>query len=223
MISKEELAKALPVTLKSAATDSLLDKLNSVVDDPIVADTIRNNFIGYTHVLRDGKYKIEDYLNAVSYVSYKLMGLSNQEAYFKTFPNRHAALVAEGKDTKTISSYVSMYTKGKLVNLILEQSLIPVHVLNQDYKQKAINKLAQLMEEGETDRIQMESADKLLTHLATPKDNNYQISVEHTDNSGMTELKNALASLAQQQLSSIRSGESTKSIASQRIIEAEIV
>ena len=223
MLTKNELVKAMPATLKGAATDSLLNKINDSVSDPLVAQTVRDNFISYTHILRDGKFKIDDYLSAVTYVSYKLMGLSNQDSYFKTFPDRHAALLAKSTSDSAIAAYVSMYNKGKLVNLILEQSLIPVHILNQDVKQKAINKLAHLMESGDSERIQMESADKLLTHLATPKDNNYQISIETTDNSGMTELKDALQRLATQQIQSITSGTTVKEIAAESIMDAEIV
>ena len=73
--------------------------------------------------LEKAQFKTEDYLNAVAFVSYKLMGHSNQEAYFKTFPTRYQDMLAAGKSQKDISSFVSIYAKGKLVNLILEQFL----------------------------------------------------------------------------------------------------
>jgi len=39
-------------------------------------------------VSQQGKWKAEDYLNAVVFVSHKLTGLSNAEAYKRTFPER---------------------------------------------------------------------------------------------------------------------------------------
>ena len=96
-ITTEILARALPGNLKSAATDQLADLINQISTDPLIAENIRDNFLSYTSVLRDGKFKVEDYLNAVDYCSYKLMGDSNQDAYFKTFPQRYANLLAAGR------------------------------------------------------------------------------------------------------------------------------
>src|SRR5690554_7803237 len=85
MISKQELQAAVPERLKINVTQDLADKLNNISTDPLHAENIRENFLTYTRVLQDGKYKIEDYMNAVAYVSYKLMGYNNQDSYFKTF------------------------------------------------------------------------------------------------------------------------------------------
>ena len=91
MISTQELAAAMPPALKSQATDSLANMLNNIASDPLVAETMRENFITYSHVLKDGKYKMDSYLSAIKYVSYKMMNLSNVEAYERTFPQRMAA------------------------------------------------------------------------------------------------------------------------------------
>jgi len=56
--------------------------------------------------------------------------------------------------------------------------------------------------------------------LAKPKDTNPLINIDLRENSGMTELKDALAAMAKQQQSLINSGVSTKSIAEAKIIEA---
>ena len=54
MITKEVLARALPPNLKSAATDALVDAINQISNDPIIAENIRENFLSYSGVLRDG-------------------------------------------------------------------------------------------------------------------------------------------------------------------------
>ena len=81
----DQVKRALPPKLKSSATQTIVDELNNLQDNPVVAEQIRNNFISYTGVLSEGKFKTEDYLNAVKYVSYKLMGNTNKDAYFKTY------------------------------------------------------------------------------------------------------------------------------------------
>ena len=119
MLTKEQIEKAVPANLKSSVTPNLVALVNNATSDPIIAEQIRNNFISYTAVLKDGKFKTEDYVSAVSYVSFKLLGYTNLEAYARTFPQRYAALLAKGTVSKDIAAYVSAYNKGKLVNLIL--------------------------------------------------------------------------------------------------------
>ena len=132
MLTQDDVRQALPIHLKNAATKELVDALNNIPLDPEVADTIRDNFISYSKVLKEGKYKIEDYMNAIAYVTFRMMGYNNQESYARTFPQRYNALVAQNKSSKDISSYVAMYNKNQLVQKIMEQSMIPVWLMNQD-------------------------------------------------------------------------------------------
>lgn len=216
------VVRALPPNLKGAATQQLVDMVNNVVTDPLIAEQVRNNFISYTGVLKDGKFKTEDYLNAVTYVSYKLMGDSNQDAYFKTFPQRYQALTAKGATTKEISAYVSAFNKGKLVNLILEQSLVPTWVLNQDIHQKAINRLSDLMMTADSQKVQADAAIGLLTHLAKPKEAGPLVNFNVPESSGMAEMKELLGKMAAQQQALIAQGVTAKDIAAQKIIDVEV-
>lgn len=214
-----DVAKALPPNLKGAATPEFVDQINNIVTDPEVAQHVRDNFISYTKVLQDGKFKTEDYLHAVTYVSFKLMGLSNQDAYFRTFPARHARLVAAGTAAKDIAAYVSGYNRGKLVNLILEQSLVPTWVLNQDIYQKAINVQADLMANAMSELVRTQAANSLLTHLAKPKEAGPLVNIDMRESSGMNELRDTLTKLALQQQALIQAGVTTKVIAEQNIID----
>lgn len=219
-ITKELVARALPGNLKSAATDQLADMINQISTDPLIAEQIRDNFLSYTSVLKDGKFKVEDYLNAVAYCSYKLMGDSNQDAYFKTFPQRYANLVAAGRTPKEISSYVAAYAKGQLVNKIMEQTLVPSWVLNQHMYQAALNTQFKIMtDEDVSPKVRSDAADSLLTHLAKPKEVGPLINIDMGETSGMNELKDALARMAQQQQTLINAGVSTKEIAAQDIVD----
>lgn len=221
MVTLDQVVKALPPNLKSTATDSLVDRINTITSDPDMAENIRDNFLSYTGVLSDGRFKTEDYLNAVSYVSYQLLGKSNLEAYALTFPQRHTALVAKGTSGKDIAAYVSAYNKGKLVNLIREQTLVPTWVLNQDVYQKAINVQADLMANAQSEMVRMQAANSILTHLAKPKEAGPLINFDMRESSGMSELKNALTQLAEQQQKMIASGAKTADIAGQKMTSGE--
>jgi len=222
MLTLDQVARALPANLRKSVTQHLVDQLNNVAQDPVHAEAIRENFLSYTKVLQEGRFKTEDYLNAVKYVSYKLMGYSNQDAYFRTFPQRYQALVARGADSQEISAYVSMYNKGKLVNLILEQTLVPSWVLNQDAYQKAINTQVDLMTNAKSEMVRATAANSILTHLAKPKEAGPLVNIDMTESSGVNELRDMLTKLAQQQQDMIRQGMTTpKEVAAQALIEAE--
>ena len=223
MLTIDQVQKALPPNLKTSATPALVDLINNITTDPIFAEQVRNNFISYTGVLRDGKYKTEDYVNAVTYVSFKLLGHSNQDAYFKTFPQRHANLVAKGTSSKDIAAYVSAYNKGKLVNAIMEQTLVPSWVLNQHLYQEALNVQADLMANSGSDKVRCDAANSILTHLAKPKEAGPLINIDMRETSGMNELRDALAQMARQQQQLISSGISSRDVAAQKIMNAEVI
>lgn len=220
-LTREQIEKALPPALKTAATQSLTDLVNTIASDPLVAEQVQQNFLSYTKVLQEGKFKAEDYIHAVTYVTHKLMGYSNQDAYFKTFPQRHAALLAKGTSSKDISAYVAAYHRGKLVNLILEQTLVPVWVMNHAVYQEAINTQAELMRSAQSEMVRTQAANSILTHLAKPKDSVPLVNLDMRESSGMNELKDTLAKLAEQQQQLISAGVSPKTIAAQNIIEVE--
>lgn len=222
MLTKTQVEKALPANLKSAVTDSLVDTLNNVSTNPVLAEQMRDNFLSYTSVLKEGKYKMQDYLNAIQYVSYKLMNKSNTDAYCLTFPQRHADLVARGATAKDISAYVAMYNKGKLVNAIMEQTIIPSWVLNQDHFQSAINVQVELMHNAQSEKVRSDAANSLLTHLAKPKEAALTLNLGAEESSGMNELKEMLRNIAVRTVDAIDSGTTVKEIAGQRIFNNEV-
>ena len=222
IITLEAMKKVMPPRAKTLITQEIVDKVNNI-KDPEVAKAVRDNFIGYCHVLSAGKYDTIDYLNAVIYVSYKLMGLNNQEAYIRTFPDRYARLVAKGTAVKDLSAYVTAFAKGRLVNAVLEQTLVPTWVLNQDVYQKAINVQADLMANAKSERVRCMAADSLLTHLAKPEKAGPLINIDINQNAGLEELKSTLVKMAKTQQALIKSGIDTKAIAEQEIGDAEEV
>lgn len=217
-LTLQQVAHALPANLKNNVTQQLVDNINNCVADPIMAEAIKDNFLSYTQVLSEGKFKTEDYLSAVMYVSFKLMGMTNQDAYARTFPARYRTLLNNGTSTKDISSYVAMYNKGRLVNLILEKTLIPTWVLNQHIYQKAINVQADLMSNANSEMVRMQAANSILTHLVKPKEVGPLINLDLREGSGLNELKATLTQLAQQQRDLIGQGVTTKSIADQGLV-----
>jgi hypothetical protein len=214
-----ELEASVPPNLKSSITQDLVDSINNLALDPEIAKMIRENMISYSSVLKDGKFKIEDYLHAVMYVSYQLMGQSNLDAWAMTHPDRYQRLVAKGTSSKDMAAYVSAYNKGKLVNLIREQSLVPTWVLNAHLFQQALNVNAVIMNDDDVSpKVRVEAANSILTHLKRPEAVKATLDINVKDESGVTELKNALRELSMKQVESIKSGTAVAEIAASPII-----
>lgn len=220
MLTINEVQSALPAQLKATVSQEMVDELNNLSTDPLIAEQMRNNFISYTNVMKEGRFKLDDYVAAVCYVSYKLMGYTNREAYSRTFPARYQRLVGMGIVDKDIAAHISAYNKNKIVNLIMEQTLTPMWVLNQDLYQKALNVQADLMLNSMSDKVRTDAANSLLTHLKRPETKKVELEIGMRDSSGMAELKEQLADLAKMQQAAIKDGVPTKTIAHQRLAGA---
>lgn len=220
-LTLDELKAAVPKHLQSSATQELLDTLNQLQVDYDTAEVVRENFISYAKVLSEGKYKIQDYLNAVQYVTYKHMQYSNKDAYAKTFPQRYAALALKGASDKDISAYVAAYNKGQLVNKIMQQSLISPWILNQDVYQKAINTQMELMMTASSEKVRTEAANSLLTHLKPPEVKKIELAVDVKQDAGIADLQASMRQLAAQQLKQIEGGQSAREISRIPVIQAQ--
>jgi len=223
MLTKEQIQAAFPPQLTASVSDRLVDTMNNLSMDPEAAEYVRENFLSYGRVLQEGKFTVEEYTNAVTYVSFKLMGHTNEDAYKRTFPSRYTVLVARGASKKDISSYVAAFNKGKLVNLILEQTLVPMWILNQDVYQKAINTQLELMVSARSEKVRSDAANSILTHLKRPEKHQVELSMTVPESSGMKELKGMLDQLAEQQRVMINGGTTTRDIAHQKLIEATAI
>ena len=115
---------------------------------------------------------------------------------------------------------ITRYNKGKLVNLILEQSLVPSHVLNQDMFQRALNKQLELLDNDEVSfKVQSDAANSLLTHLKPPANAKIELEVSNKNDGMLEDLNNTMRSLALKQAEIIDQGLMTaKDVAHQGIL-----
>lgn len=218
-LTQKEIADSLPAHLRSAVTPKFVDDLNNMAADPLVAEEFEKNFITYSKVLLEGKFKTSDYMNAIAYVTYKLLGHTNQDAFKYTFPDRNRRMVALNYDAKQISSYVSAYHKGQLVQAILAQSITPAYVLHISKYHDAIRVQHEIATDDQAlNKDRVAAADSLLKHLTPPVAKEVNINIGDRETSGMTELRSLLRGVAQEQIKRIENGEDVKQIAEQGLI-----
>ena len=206
-LSIEQFKQALPDKVKKSINQELIDQINNTLADPEMFEAYRDNLLSYTRVMADGKFKVTSYVDAVRYVSHKLMGCTNIEAYTKTFPDKYQRFIQQGVQSKDIASYVTAYNKSKLVNLIFEQTLIPSYVLNQDLYQKALNVQAELMLDTDiSPKVRSDAANSLLTHLKMPETQKVELEIGMKEDSSIQALRNSTMELARQQRMMMEAG-----------------
>lgn len=207
VLTVEQFKVALPDKVKKSVNQELIDQINTTLGDPDMYESYRENLLSYTKVMNDGRFKIGDYVNAVKYVSHKLMGASNIEAYTKTFPDKYQRFIQQGVSSKDIASYVTAYNKSKLVNLIFEQTLIPSYVLNQDLYQKALNVQAELMLDTRiSPKVRADAANSLLTHLKMPETQRVELDLNVKEDGSIAALRATTLELARQQRLMVEAG-----------------
>lgn len=209
----------MPRHIRGKVTQGLVDKLNQIQLDPEFAEAYQENLISYTNVLNMGKFQLDKYVDAVRYVSFKLMGENNTKAYIKTFPDKYSGFKAKGVSDKDISKYVHAYNGSKLVNLIWEQSMIPFHVINQVSRQKALNVQIDLMQNAQSEKVRAEAANSVLTHLKPPETTKIELDVNMKESSVIDDLRNAVQDLTIAQERAVEAGQlNAKDVAHSKLL-----
>lgn len=205
-LTAEMLQRVMPPGVKNSITPDLVNKINELLGDEELRVAYRDNLLSFSGVLSGGKYKIESYLNAVRYVTYKLMGNSNVVAYAKCFPDRYQQMLNEGRGQEYISSIITNYGKGQMVMKIMEQSLVPAYVMNQDLYQKALNVQADLMMNAKSEKVRTDAANSLLSQLKLPETQKIQLDIGVKEDDSIAELRRTTLELARQQRMMVEAG-----------------
>ena len=223
-VTVDSIRKAFPRKLQDKVDQEFVDQLNLIMKDDLIRDAFKENIHSYSHVMLEGRFTTKQYIDAVKYCTFKLLGSNNFEAYSKAFPDRLKRLMDENTEMKVIHNYVSAFNKSKLVNKILENAMIPVYVLNADIFQKAINVQADLMHNAKSEKVRSDAANSLLTHLKQPEVQKVQIDYGIKNDSVIEDLRKTTLELAAQQKRLIEAGHaSAQDIASSKIIEGEVI
>lgn len=218
-ITIDEFKEAMPAHIRRNVNPELMDNINTAIADPEILAVYRENVIGLTSVMREGKFKIDSYLNAVKYVSYKLLGDTNSQGWAKTFPDRFNDMMKRGASGAEVGSVASRYHGSKLVILMLGQTLMPTHILNAPLYQDALNKLAHLMNFANSEKVQSDSAAKLVDALKPPEIKKVELDIGLREDESIRALRQTTMDLVRVQKEMIRDGSlSVRSVAESKLI-----
>lgn len=205
-LSVEQFKTALPKEVRKSVNQELLDSINEKLADPDMYEIYRENLLSYAHIMREGKFKLSGYIDAVKYVSQKMMGKTNIDSFSITFPEKIQRWNDEEVSSKDIASYVTAYNKSKMVTLITEQTLTPFWVMNQDVYQKAINTQAELMVSARSEKVRSDAANSLLSHLKPPEVKKVELDIGAKSDGSIEALRETTRALVEQQRAALKAG-----------------
>jgi len=206
ILTKEMLSGAIPdKKFRKYITDDIVDLVNSETDSEL-RRVFRDNVLTYSSVLSIGKYSLVAYVNAVKFVSLRLMGDKSSVAYSKVFPDRYQNLIDNGSTSSQIASFADNYGKNGLITKIMGQTLVPTHILNAGIYQEAINTQASLMrDDSVSPMVRQKAAESLMNGLTAPVAAKIELDINY-NNDIVDDLRATTRALAQQQMALIKSG-----------------
>jgi hypothetical protein len=153
-----------------------------------------------------------------------MLGDSNILAFTKVFPHKYQSYVDRGFTSKEMANHVASFNRGQLVSQILEQSLVPSYILNQDLYQKALNSQAELMMGARSEKVRSDAANSLLTHLKMPETAKIEVDIGIKEDDAISELKKTTLELVAQQRRMLEAGVmNAQEVAEQKIIQGEVI
>ena len=221
-LTKEQLSGAVPdKRFRRHITDEVVAVINSEPDSEL-RRVFRDNTLTYSSVLSTGKYSLAAYVNAVKFISLRLMGDKASTAYSKVFPDRFQNLIDKGASASYIASFADNYSKTGLITKIMEQTMVPTHILNAGVYQEAINVQAELMHTAKSELVRQKAAESLMSNLTAPTAAKVEIDIGYS-NDVIDDLRATTKALAQQQLKMILNGQSSaKEVAHSEIIAKKV-
>jgi len=230
-LTVEQFKQVLPPKMKKSISQELVDQINNTMEHPETMALMRENMLSFTSVMNDGRFKIQQYIAAVKYCSFKFMGDTNLMAYTRAFPEKIAQFTADGVSNKDISSYVNAYKNSKLVMLIMEQSMVPCYVANNHMFQDALNTQHLLMHDPTVSpKVRSDAANSILTHLKPPENKKIEIDIGVNQGSIIEDYQQAMVRMVEKQQELIAAGGDLLQITNASIkktdsdiVEAEIV
>lgn len=218
MFTTDNLKLVLPKN--KSITQELVDEINNRIN----TEELQYNFKCYSSILKDSSYSLDEYINAVTFVTYKMLNKTQKEAWSLTFPDRYDKLIKQENGDDKIRAYASMYEKTKLVIQILAQTYVPAYITNTHYHQESLNILMEIARNPRNNPMSRVNACKgILEFTKQPEVQKVQMEVGIKQTDEVKELMKVNADLAKTQLAQLESGNiSIKEVAESKIIEGEI-
>lgn len=184
--------------------DKERDLIEKICSEDFNEDEFIDSLIAFEDIGRTSRNSTEQYIKAVQFTSYVIMGETYTYAYKKTFPDR--AMNASSEEH--ITSYASIYANGKLVKEIMQRMTLHNAMLFKDKEFKARKELFNIgMDESQTGKSRVEALKVFLDNqYREQKDAGINVNINAGGSSAIDDINQALTQLANKQKDAIEAG-----------------
>lgn len=172
-VTVDLLKQKFPVK-KNTITEETVALINQALEDPeFDKSTFLNQLADYQSCMLDANASMNEYINAMKFCAYLESCSTMTEAYKRARMNDEFVLKrfdAEpgSREYADLTSAASRYRKTKLVRQILTQSDMPLYLMFQGERYRAVAVLANEMQTAQYSKDRIAAADKLLSHVKPP-------------------------------------------------------
>lgn len=228
-LTVDDLKQKFP-TKKNTITEETVALLNQTMENPdFDSSTFLNQLVDYQSCMIDSSASFAEYINAMKFCAYLEAGHTMVEAYKRAragdeFVQSRWDAPSGSNGYNEISFQASRYRKSNIVKKILTQSDMPLYLLFQAERWKAVALLAKEMNEAPYAKDRINAADKLLMHVKAPENIQVELGIGLSKGAQdmQTQLMEQLAQLSQAQHARLMQGETIDKV--QRVgIKTEFV
>ena len=174
---------------------------------------------------------LAEYVNAIKFCGLLEMYEGNAtQAYIECFRDRDFVKERRDCDTKSIEyktlvSAANRYRKNTVVVNILQQAEIPLYLMFQGYRYKAVSVLVREMEEARLSKDRIAAADRLLTHLKPPENVKIELDVGIKPDNIVNQYEAMLKGMVEKQKELLVAGEKVENVANakENYLDAQII
>lgn len=225
-ISPETIKMLYPVKLSATVLDRYTNLMNECIDSigEGMEEFVKENIVGFLDIMKErNTNSIEEYLNAVKFITYKQAGDTNVKAYAKVFPDKIKRMAQEKIPQAYLGNYAGIYAKSKLVTKMQAMLMLPSHIMYQDVFHNAVKVQAEIMNDPDVSpKVRSDAANSLMTHLKQPEIKQMELQIGTKNEGAIAELTEALNALSGKQRELILEGKyTTKELREAEIIEVQ--
>ena len=182
-VTVERLKELFPKK-KGTITEETAALINAANSDPSFnSNEFVEQMISYRALMENGGYSMKEYITALKFCAYLESEEDNYtEAYKRARSSDEWVMARADAGTETLqyrelTSAASRYRKNPLVKKILTECDMPLYLMFQGARYKAVAQLEKEMTTAAYSRDRISAADKLLTHVKPPDDIKLELEV----------------------------------------------
>lgn len=213
-ITKKMLQDRLPHK-RNTITDEVVNLINNANNNPdFNGDEFFDLVIEYSDIFNRSDNDIKQYIKALKFCAYlESTDFNSTEAYIRAAGTEDYVLnrkdkPKDSKEWRELVSMASRFRKTKLVKSILTQADMPLHLLFQGERYKAVVQLSKEIVGAKLSKDRIAAINTMLTHVKPPE--NLQVAEGVTTNSNsdiIDKFQETIAGLVKLQKQQIIDGE----------------